>query len=680
MPEPPVLLLAFANYYEKETSYLRNLPEERKQIVAALSRAKEAGLCEPAVLYEATADEVIEAFRKYKGRIALFHFAGHANAYSLHLEDPFRKKDSLFMNGFAEFLGAQHNLQAVFLNGCSTANQSRMLVRQSVPAVISTHSDVSDTVAQQLARHFYEGLGAGSSIGDAFGEAVGIVKSQAAFQDGRALWRGIAARGLPWNIDYAAGKKQAAASWNLPEIARQPLYSLPPLREMPLPANPFPGLRPYTAAERPVFWGRDYDIRRLCRAATAPSAPQVLILYGGRGVGKTSFLQAGLLPYLEQEHAVARWEWTKDGKAPAMPESREGQYAFLVLDAPPAVAREAVVKQLQPLLAEHPERRALICLPTGEANDWEKGFEQEKITFRAYYLPPLRLSEIQQVAVGGFKNRLEKDYGATVDSELPERLAHLLSKDGGSCIAPLLQHSMERLWAEARKEKREQPALAWAAFRQLMQDGLWMAFIEQQLGDLSPAHYESGLWLNLLSECLPETGNPKPATVASIAEKYGTELPVMNGLLQQLLAARLLCSPAPDTFVHGETVRLSHQLLERPLLHLLNRSQRPGQEIPRLFRHHLKRGSFLSQAELDQVRSGRHAAPSPAPEEQRLIDESSGRIRAENRQRRRRRAWSSAAVVLILLLGYLFADPYLLLYSLLLYFAYQGALTLKSKT
>ena len=62
--------------------------------------------------------------------------------------------------------------------------------------------------------------------------------------------------------------------------------------------NRYPGIRPFTSAERPLFFGRDDDIERLIRLLRVA---QVTVLYGRSGYGKSSLLQAGVLPMLRDE-------------------------------------------------------------------------------------------------------------------------------------------------------------------------------------------------------------------------------------------------------------------------------------------------------------------------------------------------------------------------------------------
>jgi hypothetical protein len=65
----------------------------------------------------------------------------------------------------------------------------------------------------------------------------------------------------------------------------------------PLPEEPYKALAPYHAEDRGLFFGRGREIEELTALI---HAHRLALLYGGSGVGKTSLLQAGVIPRLEQ--------------------------------------------------------------------------------------------------------------------------------------------------------------------------------------------------------------------------------------------------------------------------------------------------------------------------------------------------------------------------------------------
>ena|SRR5208337_3019519 len=81
----PVVFLAFANEQEGR-SYLRDLPEESRQLQSILQEAEDRGLCELVVRTNASLPVIDDVFRRHGSRVALFHFAGHADADRLLLE------------------------------------------------------------------------------------------------------------------------------------------------------------------------------------------------------------------------------------------------------------------------------------------------------------------------------------------------------------------------------------------------------------------------------------------------------------------------------------------------------------------------------------------------------------------------------------------------------------------
>ena len=84
----PVVFLAFANDRDDTVGYLRNLPEETRRLRDVLEPAERAGLCEVVVRSNCTAADIFKVFQdsKYRHRIAIFHYGGHANGYQLLLE------------------------------------------------------------------------------------------------------------------------------------------------------------------------------------------------------------------------------------------------------------------------------------------------------------------------------------------------------------------------------------------------------------------------------------------------------------------------------------------------------------------------------------------------------------------------------------------------------------------
>ena len=80
----------------------------------------------------------------------------------------------------------------------------------------------------------------------------------------------------------------------------------------PLPDEPYLPLASYGPEHRALFAGRDDDITRFARVLGRPET-RVLVLHGESGVGKSSFLNAGVIPYLDDVAVGFRFHG-EDGK------------------------------------------------------------------------------------------------------------------------------------------------------------------------------------------------------------------------------------------------------------------------------------------------------------------------------------------------------------------------------
>jgi len=317
----PVIFLAFANDRDDTVGYLRNLPDEARRLRDILTSAEQAGLCEVEMRSNSTAADIFKVFQnpKYRNRIAIFHFGGHANGYQLLLESAEGQTAAADAGGLAAFLAQQQGLQLVFLNGCSTQQQTQGLLDSNIPAVISTSRSIDDKVATEFACQFYQGLAGGATIHTAFEEAAAAART-AINGDTRALYFGSAkapqtaleADRWPWNLYLREGSEHTG-HWNLPEAVNDPLFGLPPLPEQDLPETPYRHLNWFTRQHAAVFFGRGHQIRELYDRLTAPHSAPIILFYGQSGVGKSSVLDAGLIPRLEQRYEVRYLRRTAGG-------------------------------------------------------------------------------------------------------------------------------------------------------------------------------------------------------------------------------------------------------------------------------------------------------------------------------------------------------------------------------
>lgn len=294
----PIIFLAFANDRQDNARYLRNLPKELDEIRKALDRAVMQGICE--VIFEAntTADEILDIFQdsRYKDRIAIFHFGGHADGYQLLLESAEGGSAVAHGEGLVSFLARRNSLQLVFLNGCATEQQAKQLVDLGIPAVISTSSSINDDIATSLAVRFYSAIENANDLQTAWEDSVDSIKITQGSGNVRGLYRKDSvdtSDDFPWNLGISPDYDYIKA-WNLgkgilPKIKKTDLNLVIEEPKGAVPPN------------SPLYIEREIDER--CKAQIIQ--PHALIrIKAPRQYGKTSILQRISKYAADQGHKV----------------------------------------------------------------------------------------------------------------------------------------------------------------------------------------------------------------------------------------------------------------------------------------------------------------------------------------------------------------------------------------
>lgn len=215
--QTPVVYLAFAN---DRDDYLPTLNRERKAISRSLRPLEGNGSINLEVEASASLDDLFEVFRDYDNRIAIFHFGGHAGGASLQLEQLDATTQGAQAKGLAQLLGQQENLKLVFLNGCATQAQVKLLLEAGVKAVIATTASINDSMATEFAEQFYYYLAIHHSIRHAFDMAKAFLDSKYEEHPPIITFRGVGfeqAENSPWGL-YASNSDGAeeVLDWSLP--------------------------------------------------------------------------------------------------------------------------------------------------------------------------------------------------------------------------------------------------------------------------------------------------------------------------------------------------------------------------------------------------------------------------------------------------------------------------------
>ena len=212
-----VLYLAFANDAQ---AHLPLLKAESRQLLHLLSGLHDKNAIELHRDESTTVDDLIQQFRRFDQRLAIFHFGGHAESRGLVLDEGDAKAE-----GLAQLFSQQGQLQLVFLNGCSTKGQVERLMALGVKAVMATSVPVADSMAKDFATYFYEALTVKRTLEKAFEFAVAALMTKYRMDQKPAIveYRDIMGfqpkaneNTLPWGL-YINQHHPEVRHWRLPD-------------------------------------------------------------------------------------------------------------------------------------------------------------------------------------------------------------------------------------------------------------------------------------------------------------------------------------------------------------------------------------------------------------------------------------------------------------------------------
>lgn len=708
--QKPVIFLCFANDRVDGVAYLRDLPRERRGVSNILDTAGKAGLCEVIVKPDVTIKDIYDVFKdeRYRNRIAIFHFAGHANCYQLLLESIEGGLTTAHGEGLASFLGRQNGLKLVFLNGCSSELHSLELILNGIPAVIGTSQAINDGIATQLSLQFYDGIVRGFPIERAWNDAVDFIKTDKGTYDFRNFYRQAKKETedcFPWNIFYKPGGEKVK-DWNLPEAADNPLFGLPEIPESyGVPESPFLFLRRYEREHAKVFFGRSHYIRELYNRISDPGSPGVILLHGQSGVGKSSLLEAGLIPRLEDSYEIiySRREQEKGllgtfqtalQDHPLIKNEKQavenltivGKWQFIESKADkPLIAILDQVEEMytcpnKALLDEcgdfldavkkifgspghSPKGKLMLCYRKEYNPEIDKKFASYDLSRSWLFLEPLNRRDIMEVVTGLSRtSELRVRYrNIEVEEDLPVVIADDLLEDRNSPISPLLQIIMTRLWNRALAAPPADVRFSVQDYQQLRREGIAMEpFLRQQMRQLriwymdkehNSDMVDKGLALDILKFHTIELGTSCSRKIEEIRQTYPHKKGRIDELVQKLKDLFLLTDTRNR---EGETC-LTHDTLAPVVLKECGNSGMPLQRAERIltgktetFRRD-KKNIYLDEIDLKIVKDGMDWMRVLDSEENELLQKS--QREREKRKRARKRRMITAGVLVSLVVA-----------------------------
>jgi len=489
-----------------------------------------------------------------------------------------------------------------------------------------------------------------------------------------------------------------------------PCRGLPGLPRQPLPASPFRFLDRFSTADAEIFFGRNREIRRVRDTVIAEGGPPVVLLYGQSGAGKSSFLDAGLLPRLAGSYAVAylrrdrgkgllvtlldglRAQVAARATAPSAEgadtlrlawldaESTKGKPVVIVLDQIEEVFTQVGqdADELAALIdavagvfgAAAPPRGRLIL---GFRKEWfaeiQKQLEERNIEFAKVFLETLDAAAIVEV-ISGLRStkRLRDRYGLDLEDGLAEKIARDLSADSDSPVAPTLQVLLSKMWREAAVVNSHAPRFSEDLYARLIKDGVLLTdFFDQQLTALEASAaaaggtrtdvVSSGLAVDVLLYYTSAFGAAEQRAGEELRVEYAHRAGDAEWLVQELKRLYLLTDPASDRHDTATTARLTHDTLAQVVRERFDVSARRGQRARRIVQNraaewsHDRIGVPLDGRDLGIVEQGLTGMRALRADETRLLQASREEVQHRKRGETYRRWAAIAALVAIAIAG-----------------------------
>ena len=263
---------------------------------------EEAGLVRVGSLAEL--EEALE-----EGYPQLLYYLGHATPDYLTLGEGESITQSDLRNLLRSFDDRERpEGMLAFLNACQTAESGQtgsfleVLHSFGFTGAIATEQQTIDNFANELGLSFLHGfLNEGRPLGKLL-HGLRLKKAPLGLLYGAHCPPEIRVRRAEDDLDESELSIHDMGPVAGAMLKGQSLLVAPGVAQRPidLPAEPYRSLGYYDVADRALFTGRDTDIVRFAATLDEPDT-RILILQGESGIGKSSFLRAGVLPYLEEQ-------------------------------------------------------------------------------------------------------------------------------------------------------------------------------------------------------------------------------------------------------------------------------------------------------------------------------------------------------------------------------------------
>jgi hypothetical protein len=480
---------------------------------------------------------------------------------------------------------------------------------------------------------------------------------------------------------------------HLLSVVDDPIRGLPGIPNNILNEPPFFYLESYKEDQAELFFGRNQEIKELYNKIISLDSQQLILVYGASGVGKSSLLEAGLIPRLritcdlqigrrkrEVNLSDILNELAKDWENC----SQEIGYknTVVILDQIEEVYTDESTNGSEQILQLAIQIRELIKRASGKNNKIVLSFRKEwfanirdtfkkiGIAYTEFFLKPLEREGIEEV-VNGIQStkRLRLRYGVEVDDELSKLIATDLIKGHDSTITPFLSIILTDLYKSIENDPVSERRLTVEAYQtnSYPVSKILERFFNDRLKSVIndyPDENQSGLILDLLNYHITEfqtadtvlfendynadakdKNEDKKKSVSTIYSHINRER--INRLLESLIRHHLLHTILRNSNGSLTQTRLVHDTLAPIVNTYYVNSEKPGQRARRILEtqaNEWKNGNKdpLSKTDLKIVNSGLNGMRNTTPKENEILAHSNKKARLESH------VFYSSAIIVIL--------------------------------
>ena len=411
---------------------------------------------------------------------------------------------------------------------------------------------------------------------------------------------------FPWKLHV---KDPGMSAWNLLAASAHPLLGIPQVPgEFSFPEYPFPGLEPYTNRHAYLYYGRDNYINLIYQLFEDATAPPVILLSGRSGVGKSSLLDAGVLPRLQEGNMDFLYLRPTDGPSldqllmeslrayPGAAESSDlisawkaaeqaGGVLHLIVD--PKIARVSLDPGEDPYglrvlfnSKDRPQGKLLLCYRDDQHDAVADAMLRLRWKSAHAKLQRPDRQVIMDILTGYEQNTsAQKEWGISFEESLKNIIADNLVVIDEDPILPTFQILMKPWWEDKRRGKSGMADFRNEEYTRRRVEGYSLEqYVEGHLDGIERITDNKdldikGILLDLLNFHIDEDGSLLEKELWEFHRRYDkTKEP--DVLRRQLIEKGLL----RDT---GEKTSLIHQVLAKTVKKLYQQSDLP---VPRVHR------------------------------------------------------------------------------------------------